>query len=206
MNPTKLYFILILGVVSLVCISGVPVVGHGSTANTAASSSSLQSQDGLVELKAIVTFPAAKPLTEIPKSFRTSKSSDSPESSNDRDKNANERSERPSIEDFERSVEEGVQVILDKTSRKLTGGKASTIAVSEWNGHPEQTVVQGKKYYEFTVKLVGDSFSASLGLEEYPGRFLAKDFDEWFWRWKYHTIFGRLIGPNSKAFDVRPWC
>ncbi|KAJ3787232.1 hypothetical protein GGU10DRAFT_349334, partial [Lentinula aff. detonsa] len=173
---TKLSSILLLGLVSLSCISGLP---------SSTSRSEIHARRAENDVPhAVVTFTG----TSSQRHSEISSEGSSPVSSND----------PPSSPASKEPVIEAVQVILDQVARVLSGhNQCPAIVVSAWEGTPAKSVDHGKQYYTFTltVTLVDDPvppFKPGV----YKGRISATEFDQKYKDYRHLAVHGRLVGQD----------
>ncbi|KAJ3991503.1 hypothetical protein F5050DRAFT_1716036 [Lentinula boryana] len=176
---TKLSFILLLGVVSLSCISGLP----SSTTRSVTILLPTHARRAESIPHAVVTFTG----TSSQKSLEISSEGSSPVSFNG----------PPSSPGSKEPVIEAVQVILDQVAWRLSGSnRCPAIGVSKWEGIPAKSAVHGKQYYTFTltVTLYDPVLPFKPGV--YKGRISAPELDQNYKDYKHLAVNGRLVGKD----------
>ncbi|KAJ4473275.1 hypothetical protein C8J55DRAFT_550660 [Lentinula edodes] len=162
----KLFSVLIFGIASLSGISGLPVAG--STTSSSVSSSPPHAQDGHIELKATVTFPA--------------------ESSTESD------AHRESVQEAVKIILDLAATKLFGNEKSV----AITVSKWKGFPKRMATSQSHILYYPFKVTFSKDSQSPSnLETGNYRGRIVAKDFDIGFEEHKDAAVNGRIISPSK---------
>ncbi|KAJ3932718.1 MAG: hypothetical protein NXY57DRAFT_1001693 [Lentinula lateritia] len=162
----KLFSVLIFGIASLSGIGGLPVAG--STTTSSVSSSPPHAQDGHIELKATVTFPA--------------------ESSTESD------AHRESVQEAVKIILDLAATKLFGNEKSV----AITVSDWKGFPTRMRVSQSQILYYPFKVAFSKDSHPPSkLETGRYRGRIVAQDFDIGFEKYKDAAVNGRIVSPTK---------
>ncbi|KAJ3804993.1 hypothetical protein F5876DRAFT_82321 [Lentinula aff. lateritia] len=162
----KLFSVLIFGIASLSGIGGLPVAG--STTTSSVSSSPPHAQDGHIELKATVTFPA--------------------ESSTESD------AHRESVQEAVKIILDLAATKLFGNEKSV----AITVSGWKGFPKRMRVSQSQILYYPFKVAFSKDSHPPSkLETGNYRGRIVAQNFDIGFEKYKDAAVNGRIVSPTK---------